>query len=76
MKWNIGALQFYKKLKKIKDVLCYYFAWKRQPIKCMHLCAGHIFCTLFFFSFLCCSHKKNDLNNAFACHSLGLKIFC
>ena len=57
MKRNIGALQFCKKL-KIRDALCYYFAWKRQLIKCMHLCAGHIFCTFFSFLFYVVRTKK------------------
>ena len=65
MKWNIGALQFYKKLKNKRRSLIL-FRMETATYKM------HAFMYLIFFSFLCCSHKKDDLNNSFACHSLGL----
>ena len=52
MKRNIGALKFYKKLKNKRRSLLF-FPMETAAKKCMHLSAGHIFCTFFFFSFLC-----------------------
>ena len=77
MKWNIGALQFYKKLKnKRRSLLLFHMGMATYK---MHaFMRQSYFLYFFFFSFLCCSHK-NDLNNAFAftrVNSEKVKIFC
>ena len=71
MKRNIGALQFYKKLKNKRRSLLL-FRMETAAYK-MHAFMRRSY-FLYFFSFLFCvvRTKKNDLNNAFACHSLGL----
>ena len=67
MKWDIGTLQFYKKLKnKSRSLLL--FRMETATFK-MHAFMRRSY-FLYFFSFLL--PTKNDLNNAFACHSLGL----
>ena len=69
MKWNIHVrtLQFNKKLKnKIRSLLL--FRMETATYK-MHAFMRRSY-FLYFFSFLL--QKRIDLNNAFACHSLGL----
>ena len=70
MKRNIGALQFYKKLKNKRRSLLL-FRMETAAYK-MHAFMRRSY-LLYFFSFLFyVVRTKNDLNNAFACHSLGL----
>ena len=70
MKWNIGALLLNKKLKN-KRRSSLLFRMETATYK-MHAFMRRSY-FLYFFSFLFyVVRTKSDLNNAFACHSLGL----
>ena len=72
MKRNIGALQLYKKLKiKIRSLLL--FRMETAAYKLHAFMRPSYFLYFFFFSMLFVQ-KKNDLNNTFTCHSLGLTL--
>ena len=71
MKRNIGALQFYKKLKNKRRSLLL-FRMETAAYKMHAFMRRSYFLYFFLFFSMLFAQKKNDLNNVFACHSLGL----